>query len=186
MIRGILRRFRSLPVHHRITIFITILLPVIWLPVIWTPLIAYITCDPVLQVVLHVVVFLLWSVIAVVAFASTLKKDKSEVEQLVAQQVEALSGRIGKLEEDHGDLRVDLRQEVDNLEEAVRSTFEQLGVVLPPRRISLRAKAFHIGLSMSAPNLTVGGGSKVARLWEWFRRSMRRLWEVVYGKPEDS
>ena len=181
MILSILRRFRSLPVHHRITIFITILLPVIW------PLfIAYIARDLVLQVVLHVAVFLVWSVIAVVALASTLKKDRSEAEQLVAQQVEALSGRIGKLEEEHGDLRVELRQEVDNLEEAVRSTFEQLGVVLPPRRISIRAKAFHISLNTSAANLTVVGGSKVARLRKWFRRSMHRLWEVVYGKPEDN
>ena len=43
----------------------------------------------------------------------------------------------------------------------MRSTFEQLGVVLPPRRISLRAKAFHISASWSVDNLTVVGGSKV-------------------------
>ena len=170
-----------------LTISITLLLPVILTPVIWTPPIAYITLDPVLQVVLYVVAFLVWSVIAVVVFASTLEKDKSEAEQLVAQKVEALKGRIGKLEEEHLDLRVDLRQEVDNvvdnLEEAVRSAFEQLGVVLPPRRTSIRARASHICLSMSAPNSTVVGGSKVARLREWFRRWLR---EVVYGKPEDS
>ena len=181
VILSILRRFRSLPVHHRITVFITILLPVIWPPVI-----AYIARDLVLQVVLHVAVFLVWSVIAVVALASTLRKDRSDAEQLVAQHAKALSGRIGKLEEEQGDLRVDLRQEVDNLEEAVRSTFEQLGVVLPPRRISIRAKGFHVSLSVSVANVTVVGGSKVARIRKWFRRSMRLLWEVVYGKPEDS
>ena len=177
MILMIKRCFRSLPVHHRITIFITMLLPAFWSSVL-----VYIARDP----VLYGAVFLVWAVIAVVVLASTLKKDRSEAEQLVSQPVEALSGRIGKLEEEHGDLRVDLRQEVDNLEEAVRSTFEQLGVVLPPRRISLRAKAFHISASWSVDNLTVVGGSKVARLRKWFRRSMRRLWEVVYGKPEDS
>ena len=181
VILRIKRCFRSLPVHHRITIFITMLLPAFWPPVL-----AYIARDPVLHGILNGAVFLVWSVIAVVVLASTLKKDRSEAEQLVSQPVEALSGRIGKLEEEHGDLRVDLRQEVDNLEEAVRSTFEQLGVVLPPRRISIRAKAFHISASWSVANVTVVGGSKVARLRKWFRRSMRRLWEVVYGKPEDS
>ena len=41
------------------------------------------------------------------AVASMLKGDRSEAEQLLAQQVEALSGRIDKLEEEHGDLRVE-------------------------------------------------------------------------------
>ena len=50
------------------------------------------------------------------------------MEQLVAQQVEALSGRIGKLEEEHEDSKVDFRQQVKNLEEVVRSTLrEELG-----------------------------------------------------------
>ena len=113
MILSFLRRFRSLPAHHRITIFITILLPVLW-----PPIVAYVAQDLVLQVVLHVAVFLVWTVIALVAVTSTLSKDRSEAEQLVAQPVGALTGRIRKLEEEHEDLRVGLRQEVDNLEEA--------------------------------------------------------------------
>ena len=177
MILRIKRCFRSLPVHHRITIFITMLLPAFWPPVL-----AYIARDPVLHVVLHGAVFLVWSVIAVVVLASTLKKDRSEAEQLVSQPVEALSGRIGKLEEEHGDLRVDLRQQVDDLEEVVRSTLsEELEVVLPPRPISIRAR-FTAGSPRMSATLTVVGGSKAARLRQLLRRAMSRLWEVVYGR----
>ena len=180
MILSILRRFRSLPVHHRIPIFVTILLPVIW-PLI----IAYLARDLFLQLALHVAVFLVWSVIAVVAVSSALKKDRSEAEELLDQHVAEILGRIGKLEEEHGELRADLRQDVDSLEEAVRSGFEQLGVALPPRRISVRAKGIHFGLNTSVANVTVTGGSKIARFRQWIRRSARRVWEVVYGVPHD-
>ena len=181
MILSVIRRFRSLSVHHRITIFITILLPVLW-----PPIVAYVAQDLVRQVFLHVAVFLVWAVTALVAVASTLRKDRSEAEQLVAQPVEELTGRIRKLEEEHEDSRVGLRQEVDNLEETVRSTFEELGVALRPRRISVRARAVSFNVSVSSANVTVVGGSKVARLRKRFQRAIRGLWEVVYGKPEDS
>ena len=181
MILNILRRFRSLPVHHRIPIFVTILLPAIW-PLI----IAYLACDPVLQVVLHVAVFLVWSVIAVVAVSSALKKDRTEAEDLLEEHVAALSGRIGKLEEEHGELREDLRREVDSLEEAVRSGFEQLGVALPPRPISVRAKGIHFDVSTSVASVTVTGGSRVARFRQWTRRWARKIWEAVYGVPDES
>ena len=130
-------------------------------------------------------VFLVWSVIAVVAVSSALKKDRSEAEELLDQHVAEILGRIGKLEEEHGELRADLRQDVDSLEEAVRSGFEQLGVALPPRRISVRAKGIHFGLNTSVANVTVTGGSKIARFRQWIRRSARRVWEVVYGVPHD-
>ena len=77
------------------------------------------------------------------------------------------------------------RHQVENLEEVVRSTFKDLGVVLPPRRISLRVKTLLGSLRMSVANVTIVGGSKVARLRQCFRHAMRRLREVVYGKPED-
>ena len=158
------------------------------LPVIGPPIIAYFgPALLVLQVILYVAAFVVWSVFAVLAVASMLSRDRSEAEQLVAQRIDALSGQINGLREEHEDLRVDLRQEIDNLEEAVRATLkEELGVVLRPRPVSLRAKLAFGEISMSGANLTVVGGSKIARLRQWFRRVMRRLWEVVYGRPEDS
>ena len=77
-------------------------------------------------------------------------------------------------------------REVDNLEESVKETLrDNLGVVLPPRPISLRARAT-AGCPKVSANLTAVGGSKLARLREWLRRKARGIWEVVYGKPEAS
>ena len=179
MILSALRLFRSLSRYHYRTIVITILLPVIW-----PAMIAYFGPDLVLQVILYVAAFLVWSVFAVLAMASMLRRDRSEAEQLVAQQKEALSGQICRLREEHDDLKLDLRQQVNDLEEIVRSTLaEKLEVILPPRPISLRAKGT-LGSPTASGTLTVVGGSKVARLRKWCRRATRRLWEVVYGKPE--
>ena len=102
------------------------------------------------------------------ALASMLRSDSSEAEQQINQKLEALSDQICRLREEHNESRVDLRQQVDDLEKVVRSTFEELGVVLPPRPISIRAKAILGTFSVSAANVTVVGGSKLARLRQWF------------------
>ena len=183
MILSALRLFRSLSRYHYRTILLTVLLPVIG-----PPMIAYFGPNClVLQVILYVAAFLVWSVLAVLAVASMLRRDRSEAEQQMAQEFEELSGQIRRLKDQQEDLRMDLRQQVDDLEEVVRSTLsEELKVVLPPRPISLRATAILGVASMSAAIGTVVGGSRLARLRGWFRRAMRRLREVVYGKPEDS
>ena len=173
------RLFRIPSRYHYFMIIVTILLPAIGTSII-------INFGPdclVMRSLLYVGAFLSWSTFVVVAVAAMLERDRSEVAQLVDQQIGALPDRIRMLEEDHGDLREDLPQEV---EKVVRSTLEELGLVLPPRRVTLRAKPLIVNASISAPNLTVVGGSKVARLRQWFRRVMRQLWEVVYGRPEDS
>ena len=116
-----------------------------------------------------------------------LTRDRSEAEQQLAQQIEALSGQIHRLGEEDEDLRADLRQQVKDLEETVRATLkEELGGVLPPRPISMRAKAILGNVSLSAATGTVVGDSKLARLRRWFRRARRWLWGVVYGKPKNS
>lgn len=182
MILSALRLLRSLTIFHYRMILFTILFPVIGPPVI-----AYFGPDHlVLQIILYVAAFLLWSLFAVLAVASMVRRERSESEQLVAQQITTLSGQISRLEEQHEDLSVDLRREVDNLEEVLRTTLsEELAVVLPPRPISLRARITAGSPTVSA-TLSVVGGSKVARLRQWLRRKARRLWEVVYGRPEGS
>ena len=182
MILSALRLLRSLTGYHYRTILLTTLLPVIG-----PPIIACFGPDLlVLQVILYVAAFIVWSVFAVLAVSSMLNRDRSEAEHLVAQRIDALSGQIGGLREEHEDLRVDIRQGLDNLEEAVRSTLkEELGVVLRPRTVSLRTRASG-GEASGSLDLNVTGGSKIARLRQWFQRVMRRLREVVYGRREDS
>ena len=182
MILSALRLLRSLSVYHYRTIIIATLLPAIG-P---TAIAYFLPTALVLKVVLSVCAFLLWSVLAVLVLASMLRRDRSEAEQEVAQQVEVLSEQISKLKEDHEDLKLDLRQQVRDLEEWAESTFAQMGVVPPPMRRSVRAKGAFYSFDVPAANVTVGGGSRVARLRRWFRRVTRRLREVVYGKPEKS
>ena len=182
MILGALRLFRSLSGYHYRTIFITTILPVIG-PLV----IAFLAPGGLLlQIVLYVAAFLVWSLCTVLAVASMVRRDRSEAEQMVEPQMAELSDQINRLKEQHEDLSVDLRRDVDNLEEVVRTTLsENLGVVLPPRPISLSLRVTAGNPTVSA-NLTVVGGSKLARLREWLRRKARRIWEVAYGKPDGS
>ena len=182
MILGALRLFKSLSAYHYLAILLTVIFPVIG-----PRLVAYIAPDCLLlRAIVYVAAFLLWSLWAVLAVAWMVSRERSEAEQFVAPKIELLSRQISSLEEQTEDLSVDLLREVDNLEEVVRTTLsEELEVVLPPRPVSLRARAT-AGRPTASFNLTVVGGSKLARLREWLRRKARRIWEVVYGKPDGS
>ena len=182
MILNALRHFRSLSGYHYTMIVLTILLPAIG-PASLT---LFGPDHFILRVILYVAAFFVWSVSAVLAVASMLKGDKSEAERLTSPKLEALSAQIGRLREEYEDSRVGLRQQVNDLEEVVRSTLrEELGVVLPRRPISVGARVSG-GSSTTSVSVSVVGGSRLARLRRWSRRAMRGIWEVVYGKPDDS
>ena len=97
MILGALRPFRSLSGYHYRTILITTILPVIG-PLV----IAFLAPGGLLlRVVLYVAAFLVWSLCVVLAVASMVRRDWSEAEHLVEQQIATVSGRISGLEEQH-------------------------------------------------------------------------------------
>ena len=171
MILGALRLFKSLSGYHYRTIIVTMLIPVIG-----APMIDYLGPDRlVFQVILYLTAFLVWSMFAVLTVAHMLNKDRSEAEHMLTQQIEALSGQISKLEVGQEDLGTDLRQQVKDIEETVRTTLkESLGIVLPARPISLRAK-FTGGSSKGSASGAVVGGRMLTRLRQWLRRTMRRL-----------
>ena len=183
MILSALRLLGSLSGYHYRTVILTILLPAIG-----PASLAFFAPESLaLQVILYIAAFAVWSILAVLAVASMLRRDRSEAEQLAAQQIEGLSGQVSKLEQGLDDVGADLRQRVKDLEETVRKTLEEeLGVVLPSVPISVRARAVLGSFTVSAAAVTVSEGSRVARLRQWFRRSVRRLWGVVYGRPENS
>lgn len=175
------RTLKILSTQDYITILITILLPALF-----SLALSYVELDLDLKIGITLGVFPVWSLFAFLAVAWMLTHDRSKAEQQITQQIGALPGRISKQEEELQNLRVDLRQEVDNLEESVRSAFGGLGVVLPPRKISVRAGAASFSFNVSAVSVTVVRGSKLAHLRLWLRRTMRRFWEVVYGRKEVS
>ena len=118
-------------------------------------------------------------------YRTTILSDETDPDKLHDLKVQALSSQISILNERHDDLGADLRQQVNDLEETVRTTLkEELEVDLPPRPISIGAR-FTAGSPRISVSVTVDGGTKLARLRQWFRRGMRRLWHLVYGKPGD-
>ena len=90
MILSAQRFLRGLSGYHYRTIALTVLLPAIG-----PNFIVWFGPDLlVLQVILHVAAFFVWSAIAVLAVASMLSRDRSEAEHQVIQRIDALSGQI--------------------------------------------------------------------------------------------
>ena len=128
-------------------------------------------------------VVLAWALFVVVVVALMVEKDMAEANRLVSQQTDPLVEQVHRLQEQHGDLIADVRLQVEDLESRTRSTFERLGAELTPKSVSVRARIFLGGVTMSAA-VGPSGGSKWARLRQRFRRAMRRVREIVYGNPE--
>ena len=181
MILTILRLLKSLSGYHYRTVILTILLPAVG-----PASLAFFAPDCfVLRVVLYLAAFLVWSLLAVLAVASMLRRDRSEAEQQVDQKFQALSSRVNDLGEKQENIAAGLRQQVKDLEETVRKTLkEELEVVLPPRPVSIGV-SIPSGISTTSVAVTVSGGSKLVRFKRWVRRALRRFWELAYGKPED-
>ena len=179
MILWVRDRFKKLSFYHYRMIIVTIVVPVIL-----TVAVTYFAVDClVVRVIIDVGVVLVWALFVVIVVALVVERDMAEASRLVSQQTVPLVEQVHRLEEEHGDLVADVRLQVEDLESRTRSTFERLGVDLPPKRISVRARIILGAVTMSAA-VGISGGSKWARLRQWFRRAMRRVREIVYGKPE--
>ena len=179
MILWVRDRFRKLSSYHYQMIVATILVPVIW-----TVAFNYFEVDClVVRVIIDVGVFLVWALFVVIVVGLMVERDMAEASRLLSQQTGPLAEQVHRLREEHGDLIADVRLQVEDLESRTRSTFERLEADLAPKSVSVRAR-----VTSGAPTISVtlrtSGGSKWARLRQWFRRAMRRVWEVVYGKPE--
>ena len=188
------RELKILSGYHYLVIFLTILLPVIGPTsfAFFAPeSLAFFAPESLaLQVILYIAAFAVWAIFSMLAVASMLRRDRSKAEQLVVQQIEGLSGQVLKLEQGLDDVRADLRQKVKDFkdfEQTVRKTLEEeLGVVLPPGTLSVRARAGLGSVTFNLAAVTVSGGSRVARLRQWFRRSVHRVCAIVYGRSENS
>ena len=179
MILWVWDRFKHLSFHHYRMIIVTILVPVILAVVV-----TYFAVDClVVRVIIDVGAVLVWALFVVIVVALMVERDMAEARRLVSQQTGPLAEQVHRMEEEHRDLIADVRRQVEDLENRTRSTFEGLGVDLPPKLVSLRLRAT-AGTPTASFNLRVSGGSKWARLRQRFRRAMRRIREIVYGNPE--
>ena len=129
MILWVWDRFKNLSFYHYRMIIVTI-----FVPVILTVAVTYFAVDClVVRVILDVGVVLVWALFAVVVVALMVERDMAEAHRLVSQQTGPFVEQVHRLEEEHGDLIADVRLQVEDLESRTRSTFERLGVDLPPK-----------------------------------------------------
>ena len=179
MILWLRDRFKNLSFYHYRMIIVTI-----FVPVILTVAVTYFAVDYLLvRVIVDVGVVLVWALFVVVVVALMVERDMAEANRLVSQQTGPLVEQVHRLQEEHGDLIADVRLQVEDLESRIRSTFEKLGAELPPKRVSVRARDIFDAATFSAA-VGASGGNKWARLRQRFRRAMRRVREIVYGKPQ--
>ena len=179
MILWVWDRFKNLSFYHYRMIIVTI-----FVPVILTVVVTYLAVDClVVRVILDVGVVLVWALFVVIVVALMVERDMAEANRLVSQQTGPFVEQVHRLQEEHGDLIADVRLQVEDLESRTRSTFERLGVDLPPKSVSIRARAV-LGALTGSVTLRVSGGTKWARLRQRFRRAMRRVREIVYGNPQ--
>ena len=194
MILGVYRCFRralrlldNLHWYHHVMVFITILVPLVWSLIITVRLTDWVS----LRGGLHLVAFVVFLVVAELAVAFALTRDKFNAEGFVSHEVGVVSGEVRTLRERHEDLIErhgysieDLRRQIDDQDEVFRSALEGLGVALPPREVVLHAQTIGSNVTMPAPTVRPTGGSKWGRLVRLFQRYGRLLKETVWGKPD--
>ena len=179
MILWVWDRFKNLSLYHYRMIIVTIFVPVIFAVVV-----SYFAVDClVVRAIIDVGVVLVWALFVVIVVALMVERDMAEARRLVSQQTGPLVEQVHEVEKEHSDLISDLRRQVEDLESRTRATFETLGVDLPPKSVSLRARV-NFDAPTASVTLRVSGGSKWARLRRRFRSAMRGIREIVYGNPE--
>ena len=181
------RLFRSLQWYHHVMIIVTILVPLILSVVI--PLL--LPDCLVVQVIVYAVAPLVLLVLAELAVAIALDRDRSKAERFISQEVNVVSGLVSRLRDQHGELIErhgysieDLRRQIDDQDEVFRSAFEGLGVALPATKVLIRASTTLARATMSAPTVSTTGGSKWGRFLRLFQRFGRWLKETVWGIPD--
>ena len=172
MILRVLRLLASLSLRQYMVILITIILPAIFLPILAPSI-------PGGPVVLPIVYFV-WSVVAVLSVASMLKDDRSKAAQSVDRKLENLSREVQLLKDEHLRRTAGLQDQVNEIDRVVRSGFEGLGVVLSPRRSSLRAN-ISAGVPRMSATLTVDSPNRIVRFRRWVQRHALRFWRWFYG-----
>ena len=184
------RVLRSLAWYHHVMIVITILVPLGWSVVItlWAP-----DCR-LLLVAIHVAAFLTLFLLAEFAVGLALRRDKAKAENFVSEEIEALSGEVRVLEEQHGALIASqervmegLRTRINDHDEdirSIRSALERLGETLPPRNVSVSFSAKSGGVQVSIAAVAEPVGGRRTRVLRLFRRCARWLKEKVWGKPD--
>ena len=171
MILKAARLVRSLSRRQYAMIVITIVIPAL---IFLLP--SSITGGPVWVAVIYIG----WIAVVVLSVASMLEEDRSKAQQSVDRKLKILSTEVQRLKDVHSQTTAGLKDQVTEIDSVMRSTFEQMGVVLPPSTISLRA-SFSAGAAQMSATLTVVGESRMTRFRHWVQRHALQFWRWFYG-----
>ncbi len=180
MVLWLFDRFAKLSLGHYLMIVVTIVVPVVFPTVI-----GYFLIERLLvRVVIDIVVILIWSIFVVVVVSKLVEREDREVSQLVEWKVGEVRGQLNRLNREHRGATADVRSQLEDLEERLRSSLESMGVELRPKTAYIRAQAMS-GVPKVSASLRMTGGSRLARMRRWFRRSRSLVWEKVWGSRSD-
>ena len=175
---------KNLKWYHHVMIIITLLVPLLWsvLVTFWLPG----------GLVVRVMVYSGFFVLAELSVAFALKRDRSTAERFVSREIAVVSGAIRTLREQHAvaieqqaDLIGALRRQVEAQDEVYKSALESLGAPLPGRRFSVNAGSVNWGFSLPEPTVTLTrGGNKWVRFGRRLKRFGPWLSKTVWQKPD--
>ena len=172
MIVSVWGLLRGLSVRYYVFVFISVFVPVV---------VTYLPDEYLgLSLVKLVPIFAAWGLGVLLVLAFLLRRDSAEAEQGVDRKLGETSVEVQLLREEHSGKIADLQEQLKETDRVMRAAFEDINVVLPPSRVSLRAIGAVGGFSGS-PTLRVGGGSRTLRLRRWILRQVRRIWKWVVG-----
>ena len=125
-------------------------------------------------------VYLGWAVLAALMTAYMVATDSRESKDAVDQRIEPLSDELERQKEYSTRSLASLRDQIRQVDQAMRAAFEELGVKLPPRRVELSAD-LEFGAASGSVNLQVRHRKWYLHIWQWILRFARRLWQIVWG-----
>ena len=126
------------------------------------------------------VIYICWIPVVILSVASMLEEDRSKAEQGVDRKLTILSTEVQLLKDEHSRTTAGLKDQMTEIDSVMRATFEEMGVVLPRRPISLRA-SLSAGTPKMSATLTVVGESRMTRFRHWVQRHALQFWRWFYG-----
>ena len=125
-------------------------------------------------------VYLGWAVLAALMTAYMVATDSRESKDAVDQRIEPLSDELERQKEYSTRRLASLRDQIRQVDQAMRAAFEELGVKLPPRRLGFSAEVTHGAASGS---VSVQGRHQkwYLHIWKWILHFARRLRQLVWG-----
>ena len=120
-----------------------------------------------------------WFISVLVFVPTAFREDRSRAEQSIDFKLEGPQRDIqrltGKLEKAETDLQ-EQKEQLAEMDRAMRAGFGEAGITIPPRRMSLRAS-----FAFDVPQVSVTLHTSASRLVRWVKRPALGCWKWFWG-----